>query len=126
MQSFLTKIMLDTAPHIPLNELAAIRLERDKWAERCMEQQQYIRLLESELEQLRTRVNSLVTPLRNTEAFPLKDNYSEVIRWLEQQKELGNDYYAEANYNRTAMCRRLSDIFGWIVDQNSLRKAQNR
>ena len=91
-----------------------------------MEQQQYIQLLESELEQVRAQVKSLITPLRNTDAFPMKDNYSEVTQWLEQQKLKGNDYYAEANYNRTAMCRRLSDIFGWIVDQNSLRKAQNR
>ena len=117
---------MNSTSDIPLNELAALRIERDKWAERCMEQQQYIRLLESELDLLRTQLKGLIKPLRNTETFPLKDNYSEVTQWLEQQKLSGSDYYAEANYNRTAMCRRLSNIFGWVVDQNSLRKAQNR
>ena len=118
--------MNNSPSDIPLNELVAIRAERDKWVDRCMEQQQYIRMLESELENLRTQLKNLIKPLRNVETFPVKDNYLEVTQWLEQQKLSGNDYYAEANYNRTAMCRRLSGIFGWIVDQNSLRKAQNR
>ena len=119
-------IMIDASIHIPFNELDALRTERDKWFDRCMEQQLYIRRLESELEQLRTQVTSLIKPLRSMDTFPAKDNYAQVIEWIEQQKQRGTDYYAEANYNRSAMCRRLSDIFGWIVDQNSLRKAQNR
>lgn len=58
--------------------------------------------------------------------IPEKNNYHDVIRWLEQEKTDGRDYLAEADGNRSKMCKNLSNIFGWFVDQNSLQKAQNR
>ena len=56
---------------------------------------------------------------------PSEGDYQAVVAWLEKEKKQGTDHYAEAGFNRSKMCRNLSDIFGWIVDQNSLRKAQN-
>ena len=47
-------------------------------------------------------------------------------RWLEFEKLRGNDYYSEADCNRTKLCRNLLKIIGWEPDQNSLRKAQSR
>jgi len=58
--------------------------------------------------------------------YPPKGNYVRLVAWLKQEKEAGRDYFAEADYNRSEMCRRLSKIVGWVVDENSLRKAQNR
>ena len=49
-----------------------------------------------------------------------------MVRWLELEKLKGNDHYADADYNRTKLCRNLLKIIGWEPDQNSLRKAQNR
>ena len=63
---------------------------------------------------------------QSTTPYPSENDYTALVLWLAQQKLIGNDYYAEADYNRSVMCRRLSLIFGWPVDQNSLRKAQNR
>jgi hypothetical protein len=48
------------------------------------------------------------------------------VDWLEYEKKEGRDYYAYANNNRSLMCRNLSKIVGWIVNENSLQKAQNR
>ena len=58
--------------------------------------------------------------------IPEENNYLDVIRWLDQEKLDGHDHFEEAGQNRTKMCKKLSDIFGWYVDQNSLQKAQNR
>lgn len=58
--------------------------------------------------------------------IPTKDNYIEVVQWLEEEKQRGTDWYKQNNNNRTAMCRQLSEHFGWVVDQNSLGKAQKR
>ena len=55
-----------------------------------------------------------------------ENDYTALVLWLEEQKIKGIDYYAAAGMNRSKMCRQLSDILGWAVDQNSLRKAQNR
>ncbi len=57
---------------------------------------------------------------------PAEGDYQAVVAWLEREKAQGTDHYADAGYNRSKMCRNLSDLFGWIVDQNSLRKAQNK
>lgn len=62
-------------------------------------------------------------PLHTT---PYENDYVAVAQWLEVQKRDGIDWYKLNNNNRTAMCRQLSNIFGWTVDQNSLRKAQKR
>ena len=58
--------------------------------------------------------------------FPGENDYVALLAWLEEQKNKGIDYYAAANMNRSKMCRQLSNILGWTVDQNSLRKAQQR
>lgn len=58
--------------------------------------------------------------------FPGENDYVALLAWLEDQKAKGIDYYAAANMNRSKMCRQLSNILGWTVDQNSLRKAQQR
>ena len=56
--------------------------------------------------------------------YPRKGKYAETVAWLEEQKKKGVDFYAAAGYNRTEMCRKLTNIFGWEVNENSLRKAQ--
>lgn len=60
------------------------------------------------------------------ERRPRENDYAALVAWLEAEKAQGRDYYADAGMNRSRMCRDLSDILGWIVDQNSLRKAENR
>lgn len=56
--------------------------------------------------------------------YPRKGKYAETVVWLEEQKKKGVDFYAAAGYNRSKMCRHLSEIFKWEVNENSLRKAQ--
>lgn len=58
--------------------------------------------------------------------LPPKKDYKKLVDWLEYEKKEGRDYYAYANNNRSLMCRNLSKIVGWIVNENSLQKAQNR
>ena len=60
------------------------------------------------------------------ERRPRENDYAALVAWLDAEKAQGRDYYADAGMNRSRMCRDLSDILGWIVDQNSLRKAQNK
>lgn len=59
-------------------------------------------------------------------AYPRENDYVALVEWLEAQKTKGVDFYAAAGMNRSKMCRELSNILGWVVDQNSLRKAQER
>ena len=63
-------------------------------------------------------------PERTGSMYPRKGDYRAVAEWLEARKAKGEDFYAAANYNRSEMCRRLSDIFGWVVDESGVRKAQ--
>lgn len=56
--------------------------------------------------------------------YPRKGKYTDTVTWLEEQKKKGVDFYAAAGMNRTRMCRNLSEIFKWEVNENSLRKAQ--
>lgn len=56
--------------------------------------------------------------------YPRKNKYTEVVHWLEKQKTQGTDFFVAAGRNRSELCRKLTKIFGWEVDQNSLRKAQ--
>ena len=58
--------------------------------------------------------------------IPKVGNYQDVMQWLEQEKIDGRDHYEEAGRNRTKMCKSISEILGWEVDQNSLQKAQNK
>ena len=56
--------------------------------------------------------------------YPRKGKYQEVLEWLEKKKMKGEDLYAGCGYNRSALCRKLSKIFGWEVDESGLRKAE--
>lgn len=56
--------------------------------------------------------------------YPRKGKYTEIVKWLAEQKKKGVDFYVAAGYNRSKMCRHLSEIFKWEVNENSLRKAQ--
>lgn len=84
-----------------------------------------------QLKQLRQQMQMLTEEIVNRKA-PLKDllpkenDYIDLMRWLEDQKADGHDYYKEADNNRSKMCRNISPIVGWVVDQNSLRIAQKR
>jgi len=59
-------------------------------------------------------------------SLPYKNDYKDLIRWLESEKQQGRDYLADARQNRTAMCRNISSIVGWVVDSNSLGKRINK
>lgn len=62
----------------------------------------------------------------SVQQLPKKRDYSAAVEWVRAQRAAGNDYYAENHNNRTRMCRQLSDIFGWEVNQDSYRKAEQR
>jgi len=57
--------------------------------------------------------------------YPRRGKYQEVVEWLEKKKARGEDLYAGCCYNRSELCRRLSNIFGWEVDESGLRKAES-
>lgn len=56
--------------------------------------------------------------------YPHPGDNKAVVEWLEKKKLKGEDFYAAAGYNRTEMCRKLSKIFGWEVEESGIRKAQ--
>lgn len=58
--------------------------------------------------------------------LPPKGDYKAVMQWLNEQKEMGNYWFKEADYNYEELCRRLSEIFGWVVIANSLIKRIKR
>lgn len=57
---------------------------------------------------------------------PYENDYVALVEWLAVEKEQGRDWYRLNNHNRSAMCRQLTEQLGWVVDQNSLLKAQER
>lgn len=57
---------------------------------------------------------------------PYENDYAALVEWLAQEKAAGRDWYRLNNCNRSAMCRQLTEVLGWVVDQNSLQKHQNR
>ena len=94
----------------------ALCAERDMWRDKYLAlQQEYTNYLKQE-----------VRNLKQTEPqTPSEGDYRSLVKWLTREKQCGNDYYADAGYNRSKMCRNLLKIIGWEPDQNSLRKAQN-
>ena len=56
--------------------------------------------------------------------YPRRGKYQEVVEWLEKKKARGEDLYAGSRYNRSELCRRLTKLFGWEVDESGLRKAE--
>lgn len=99
--------------------LDALRRDRDRWAQMAMEQAEYIRQLEE-------RLQDFTQAEKEHSTLPQENDYQALVRWLEAEKTLGNDYYAEAGYNRSKMCRNLRKIIGWEPNQSSLRKAASR
>lgn len=105
--------------HSNFDPLEALRRDRDRWAQMAMDQTEYIRQLEERIQVLTKAEEESVT-------LPQENDYQALVQWLAAEKTLGNNYYAEAGYNRSKMCRNLRKILGWEPDQNSLRKAENR
>lgn len=62
----------------------------------------------------------------NPDLRPKEGDYAALVKWLEIEKHNGNDHLADADYNRSKMCRNLLTIIGWEPNQDSLRKAQSR
>lgn len=58
--------------------------------------------------------------------LPAANNYTMLADWLENQKEKGKDYLAEAGGNMALVARNLEKVVGWLVDEHSLRRAFNR
>ena len=95
----------------------ALRTERDMWRDKYLAlQQEFTDYLKHQVDELQQ-----VQPV-----LPPEGKYEPLVQWLRFQKAQGNDYYAEAGYNRSKMCRDLRKIIGWEPDQSSLRKAQNK
>ena len=111
--------MVPSDKHSDFDSWDALRRDRDRWAQLAMDQAEYIRQLEE-------RIQTLTKAEEESETLPLENDYQALVKWLEAEKTLGNNYYAEAGYNRSKMCRNLRKILGWEPDQNSLRKAENR
>jgi hypothetical protein len=95
----------------------ALRRDRDRWAQIAMDQAEYIRQLEQ-------RLQDFMKAEEDSASLPPENDYQALVKWLAAEKALGNDYYADADFNRTRMCRNLRKILGWEPDQNSLRKSQ--
>lgn len=106
--------------------LDALRRDRDRWAQMAMEQHQYIAQLEQLIQSLQEQLRTLNKAEEEGASLPSENDYQALAKWLVAEKTLGNDYYEEAGYNRSKMCRELRKILGWEPDQNSLRKAQNK
>lgn len=81
-----------------------------------------LKLLEKSFPPLAETINNEFS--KEEDDLPKKRDYVALVKWLEYQKSIGNDYYKEAGFNRSEMCRRLSSILHWEVKENSLRKAQ--
>ena len=103
----------------------ALRADRDRWARMATEQLLYNQQLEQKIIDLENQLQAMNKAEEVTTKLPLEGKYQELAEWLEAEKTLGKDYYADAENNRSKMCRDLKNILGWTPDQNSLRKAQN-
>ena len=112
--------------------LSALVLARDQIEEKDRQyQEEHAARTRAEEELAAERARPLYTcnvTLPSTEEaeslYPRKGKYADTVEWLAEQKKKGVDFYAAAGYNRTEMCRKLTKIFGWEVNENSLRKAQ--
>ena len=59
-------------------------------------------------------------------ALPPKNDYVALVRYVQKQAQAGIDWYVRAQGNRSEMARQLTKVVGWAVDENALRKAENR
>ena len=112
--------------HIVSANYNSLRQDRDRWAQVAADQLAYIRQLEQQVLALQEQLQTFNHAEENTATLPPENDYQALIQWLSAEKILGNDYYADAGFNRSKMCRELRKILGWEPDQNSLRKAQNK
>ena len=112
--------------HMPYEDaFRALRADRDRWARMATEQLLYNQQLEQKIIDLENQLQAMNKAKEGTTKLPQEGKYQELAEWLEAEKTLGKDYYADAENNRSKMCRDLKNILGWTPDQNSLRKAQN-
>ena len=59
--------------------------------------------------------------------IPQKGKYNEVRMYIEQRKENDQDFkHFCKTHNRKELCRFLSTIFGWVVDDHALGTNINR
>ena len=59
--------------------------------------------------------------------IPLEGKYSEVRRYIEERVRFDEEFRTfVANKSRVALCKRLSDEFGWTVDHYALGRNINR
>lgn len=58
--------------------------------------------------------------------YPKEKDYVGTVEWLKKKKKEGTDFYAGSNHNRTKMCEKLTSLFGWEVNENSLGNAERR
>lgn len=89
-------------------------------------QQSIMRELARDIPPIQLQITNNTTITREGKGLPKKGKYDDVLDWLAQEKEDGKDYYAEAGNNRSNMCRIISPIVGWEVNENSVQKAENR
>lgn len=75
---------------------------------------------------MNTSAGAHIPAHRYVSTTPAENDYAGVIEWLADEKAAGRDWYELNERNRSKMCREISGLVGWIVDQNSLQKAQNR
>ena len=83
--------------------LDALRRDRDRWAQMAMEQAEYIRQLEE-------RIQVLTKAEEESDTLPQENDYQALVQWLAAEKTLGNNYYAEAGYNRSKMCPTVKSL----------------
>ena len=86
----------------------------------------YLFRSESLLAQSFRKTYAELVPQSKTDNYPPKDNYSAVRSWLIQQRQEGVDWQLSCHNNIAALARLLTDKFGWLVDDNSLRKSLSR
>ena len=59
--------------------------------------------------------------------IPHKGKYTEVRHYIEERKRFDEEFRAYVeNHTRVALCKRLTEEFGWTVDQYALGRNINR
>ena len=59
--------------------------------------------------------------------IPHKGKYTEVRHYIEERKRFDEEFRAYVeNHTRVALCKRLTEEFGWTVDQYALGRNVNR
>ncbi len=85
----------------------------------------YFSRSESPLAQSFRKKFAKLVPQSKTDNYPPKDNYTAVRSWLAQQRQQGIDWEATCR-SKAELARQLTGKFGWVVDDNALRKSLSR